>query len=192
MNTPPDALDDCLRRARDGDPDAFGPVVAACQARLRAFVARYVPRADWVDDIAQQTFVTAYQSLRAFTPGTDFAAWLRQIAYNHLRAELERANRRKRLERDHLAEVAAGELSRRLGPEPEAESVDALRSCLRLLSDNARGILREYYAEGMSLAEIGRRLGRSAESLKVSLFKIRARLKTCIEQKGAAIEPGAP
>jgi RNA polymerase sigma-70 factor (ECF subfamily) len=173
-----------LSRARDGDPDAYGVVVAAYQARLRAFIAGYVPRAEWVDDLAQQTFVSAYQSLRQFQPGTNFYAWLRGIAYNHLRAELERTNRRSRLERDYVLEVSAGELRRRLDEgERDEEAIEALRECVGLLSGSARELVQRYYGEGLALGAIGAKLGRTAESLKVSLFKIRARLKECVEGK---------
>ena len=167
-------LDDALRRARGGDADAYGIVVKATQARLRSFIAGYVPRAEWVDDIAQQTYVSAYRDLRKYEPGTDFAAWIRRIAYNHLRAELERASRRRRLE---------GELLRRLAQAPEEPRLDPLKECVEALPPTSREIVERYYADALGLAEIGRRLGRSADSLKVALFKIRARLRACVESK---------
>ncbi len=184
-------LDQALRRARDGDADAYGTVVAATQARLRAFLAGYVPQAQWVDDLAQQAFVSAYQSLRRFQPGTDFYAWLRQIAYNHLRAELERAGRRRRLEKDYLAGLAAEEFSRRLDrSDPREDDLDALRDCVARLPDASRRIVRDHYAEGQPLARVAARLGRSADSLKVTLFRIRASLRECVEQKRASLGTG--
>lgn len=192
MAKDPAAIDEALRRAKGSDPDAYGIVVAAYQARLRAFLAGYVPKAEWVDDLAQQAFVSAYQGLANFQIGTDFYAWLRSIAYNHLRAELERTNRRKRLEKDYLAEIGAVELQGRLDRDDrDEESVDALRECVRLLSGTARELLQGYYAEGQSLSAIGSRIGRKADSLKVSLFKIRARLKECIEGKRAGMGEAA-
>lgn len=177
-------VSEALARAQDGDADAYGVVVAAYQARLRAFIAGYVPRSEWVDDLAQQTFVSAYEGLDDFTVGTDFYAWLRSIAYNHLRAELEKTNRRKRLERDYILEVSSGELARRLDEEEKDEdALGALRDCVGKLSGTARELVRKYYGDGLSLGEIGAALGRGADSLKVSLFKIRARLKQCVEGK---------
>ncbi|MFN3486319.1 MAG: sigma-70 family RNA polymerase sigma factor, partial [Planctomycetota bacterium] len=165
------AVLEALARAKAGDANAYGVVVQAYQARLRAFLAGYVPRAEWVEDLAQQAFVSAYQGLQNFQVGTDFYAWLRAIAYNHLRAELERANRRRRLERDYLLEVTAGELARRLEAEKEQdeERIGALRECVGLLSGTARELLRRYYGEGLSLGTLGEALGRTPESLKVTL-----------------------
>lgn len=184
-------LDDCLRRAQAGDPDAYGLVVAAHQARLRGFLAGYVPRSSWVDDLAQQAFVSAYRSLKSFQVGTDFYAWLRQIAYNHLRAELERANRRRRLEAEYLQDLAAAELSRRAERSAAADdALDALRDCVSRLPETSLQIVQRHYRDGAPLAEIAGALGRPAGSLKVTLFKIRARLKECIERKRAAANPG--
>lgn len=187
-NTP---LDDALRRAQKGDPDAYGTVVAAFQARLRSFIAGYVPRAAWVDDLAQQSFVSAYQSLKSFRVGTDFYAWLRQIAYNHLRAELEKSNRRKRLEADYLEEAGAAEFDRRLDRDnPEEDALEALRDCVSRLPETSREILQRHYGDGRPIAEIAGKLGRPTGSVKVTMFKIRVRLKECIQKKRAAAEPG--
>ena len=188
----PDAIDEALRQARGGNPDAYGVVVAAYQARVRSFLAGYVPQAQWVDDLAQQAFVSAYQGLKHFQPGTDFYAWLRQIAYNHLRAELERASRRRRLEKDYLAGLCAGELSRRLERGSRVDDdLDALRDCVSRLPEVSRDIVRRHYEDGRPLAEIAGRLGRTAESLKVSLFRIRTGLRECVEHKRASLETGS-
>lgn len=177
-------LEEALLRAQKGDPDAYGRVVEATQARLRSFIAGYVPRSDWVDEIAQQAFVSAYRSLRDYQLGTDFAAWLRQIAYNHLRAELEKTGRRRRLD-----QLAAGELAKRLeqtGGRDE-DALDALRDCVGALPPPSRELIEHYYGQALGLADIGRKVGRSPESLKVSLFKIRGRLRECMNQKKAAL-----
>jgi RNA polymerase sigma-70 factor (ECF subfamily) len=176
-------IDEALRRARDGDPDAYGIVVRATQARLRSFIAGYVPRAEWIDEIAQQAFVSAFRSLADFRPGTDFPAWLRQIAYNHLRAELEKASRRRRLEA-----ACAAELSRRLERDAgrDDDAVGDLRDCVDALPPTSKEIVRRFYADADPLAAIAKSLGRSADGLKVTLFKIRAALRDCIERRRSA------
>jgi len=183
-----DPIDAALQRAQAGDPDAYGTVVAAHQARLRAFIAGYVPQAVWIDDLAQQSFVSAYRSLATFRVGSDFYAWLRQIAYNHLRAELERTNRRRRLETTYLQEVTAAELRRQLErADREDTDLETLRDCVNRLPETSLHIVQRFYREGASLAEIAGALGRPAASLKVTLFKIRERLRDCIQKKRAAL-----
>jgi RNA polymerase sigma-70 factor (ECF subfamily) len=145
-----------------------------------------------VDDLAQQAFVTAYQSLADFQLGTDFYAWLRKIAYNHLRTELDRSRRRRRLERDQVAQALTDQLEQLQEEGPDAEVLEALRECLRLLREDAREVVERYYRDGTPLGDIARAIGRTAESLKVSLFKIRAQLRECMLRKGAGMEPEFP
>ncbi|HYG76265.1 MAG TPA: sigma-70 family RNA polymerase sigma factor [Planctomycetota bacterium] len=181
-------IEQALARAQAGDSEAYGLVVYACQARLRAFVARYVLREAWVDDIVQQAFVTAYQNLHKFELNTDFPAWLRTIAFNHLRRELAKASRRHDRERDYVAELAARELSQRLDKDSPRDDamLDALRDCVSGLPQRTRTLLSRYYEEGLPLQAIAEELDRAADGLKVTLFRVRAQLKACIEQKLAA------
>lgn len=183
-------IDSALAKAQAGDPEAYGLVVFACQARLRSFVARYALREAWVDDIVQQAFVTAYQNLHKFELHTDFAAWLRTIAFNHLRRELVKAARRQDREHDYIAELSARELSRRLeNDRPEDNAMlEALRDCVGSLPERTRSLITRYYADGLPLPAIAQELNRATDGLKVTLFRIRAQLKECIQQKLAAWE----
>ena len=51
-----------IRRAQEGDREAFGPLVELYQARLRAYAARYVESGDDVFDIVQDVFLNAFKS----------------------------------------------------------------------------------------------------------------------------------
>lgn len=61
--------------------------------------------------------------------------------------------------------------------------MEALRTCLAQLRPVDRGlILRRYYDEN-SLGELASEVGRNAESLKVSLHRIRVSLKGCVTRR---------
>jgi RNA polymerase sigma-70 factor (ECF subfamily) len=71
-----------IRLAQKGDRDAFGELVALYQARLRAYVARYVSRPDEVFDIVQDGFIDAMEHLDRFDPEKEVGPWLRAICRN--------------------------------------------------------------------------------------------------------------
>lgn len=73
-----------------GDAAAFEPLVDAHLDHLRAFIALKLPIAHLVDEVAHETFIFAFRNLARFTPGTSFRAWLRAIAANLIRAEVQR------------------------------------------------------------------------------------------------------
>ncbi len=95
-------LQSYIHRAESGDIDSYGLVVSRVQGRLRAFIASFCPGRDLVDEIAQQTFVWAYEHLAQYKPGTRFYSWLKSIARNILMAELEALKRRTRNRRNYL------------------------------------------------------------------------------------------
>jgi RNA polymerase sigma factor (sigma-70 family) len=74
-------------RARAGSADAFGRLVHMHQQGLRAFLRRLGARD--ADDIAQETFVFAWEHIARFDPGPDFGRpfrpWLFGIAWRKFR-----------------------------------------------------------------------------------------------------------
>lgn len=69
---------DCLR----GDTDAFGVLVRRYQERLFNTVYRLVGNAEDAQDVVQDAFLNAYQSLDSFKGDSLFFTWLYRIAFN--------------------------------------------------------------------------------------------------------------
>jgi len=65
------------------DQHAYGELVRRYQSPVRAFVTR-LARGDThlADDIAQETFLKAWQKFHTFRGGSRFSTWLFSIAYN--------------------------------------------------------------------------------------------------------------
>jgi RNA polymerase sigma factor (sigma-70 family) len=79
-----------------GDLQAFEPLVRRHLDAIHAFVALKLPVAHLVDELTHETFVVAFRCIEQFAPGTSFRAWLRAIAMNRIRAEIERQTRDER------------------------------------------------------------------------------------------------
>ena len=102
------------------DHNAFGELVRRNQSPVRAFLTR-MTRGDahLVDDLAQETFLKAWQKLQTFRGGAKFSTWLFGIAVNEFRGA---ARKRKEL---LLEETESGSAEQ----EPSAAATD---SALRL------------------------------------------------------------
>ena len=77
----------------------FELLVVEHHVQLRAFVRSLAVDPDWVDDIAQESFLTAYREWKSFDSTRDFGKWLRGIAANIVRNELRKDARRQRITR---------------------------------------------------------------------------------------------
>ena len=174
---------DLLRRAQQGDRDAFGQLVSLYQARLRAFVARYVSRPDEVFDIVQDGFIDAMEHLDRFDASKEFGPWLRAICrnrmLNHFRSNKVRQNAAAALV-DQALQETWGAMEDNL--EDGAERVAALRKCVDRLEKSQRELIEMRYRREVPLAELARKLGRSAAALSMSLFRLRAALEKCMDR----------
>ncbi len=85
------------RRAAVGDRGAFGLLVAGHEKKLRAFLA-HVAGADLADELAQDAFLKAWQSLQGFRGDAKFSSWLCAIGWRCFidHARRERSEGRKR------------------------------------------------------------------------------------------------
>jgi RNA polymerase sigma-70 factor (ECF subfamily) len=80
------------------DQNAFGELVRRYQSPVRGFLTR-MARGDshLADDLAQETFLKAWQKLKSFRGEARFSTWLFGIAFNEFRSE---ARKRKELSHD--------------------------------------------------------------------------------------------
>jgi len=82
MNDSRSGSDELAGRAA-ADPEAFGDLYSAFQARIYSYVARRIPNRADAEDVTGQVFLKALSGIRSFDPGrASFATWLYRIAHN--------------------------------------------------------------------------------------------------------------
>lgn len=165
-----------------GDVHAFDPLVERHLEAVHAFVALKLPVPHLVDEITHESFVFAFHHIGDFTPGTTFRGWLKAIAFNKVRAEIER---HLRDQRNRLAYSERRELEDALAQTPSADAIEleALQDCLRLVPDRLRALIQLRYHDDQSSEEIASRVGRSLAWVRTTLCRIRRQLRDCIERK---------
>jgi len=176
------------RSAQAGDHESFAALLDLHLPHVRTFLALKAPVPQLVDELAHDTFVFAFRHLAEFQPGTSFRAWTRAIAWNLLRAEVQRFAR----EQNNLDRLAAWHTAATLAessePHPPAEA-EHLPHCLERLPAALRDLITLKYRDDHSTEEIAERLKRSLVWVRVSLFRVRAQLRECIEARIAGGKP---
>jgi RNA polymerase sigma-70 factor (ECF subfamily) len=181
-----DAIEAHVKAACAGRPEAFREIVRLTQDRLRAFILHYCPWPDAVDDVAQETYIHAYEHLREYAPGTHFLSWLRALARHRVLTHVRLVASQARRERRHADALAADRMAQADEAGPAVDRIDALRECLEKLPDRSRDMISRRYQRGESAREIGEALRVASNNVLVLLFRIRERLRLCVEQKLAA------
>jgi RNA polymerase sigma-70 factor, ECF subfamily len=171
-----------LQRVQQGDVEAFAPVVRRHLPSLRAFVALHLPVPHLADEVAHETFVFAFRHIQEFHLHRPFRPWLRGIAWNLVRAELQRFAReqvnRSRLEQLQLAELQAG-----LAQPTPPDEAGFLEECLGELPLHLRRLIEDRYRHEQTAGQIAANWGRTEQWVRVTLFRARRQLRSCIESK---------
>lgn len=168
---------DCIARAQRGEVAAFSELVARYQDRIYRFLFRMTRSQEDARELAQETFLNAYQALPRWRPDAQLSTRLFRIARNQALDLLRRAQRVAFVELDEtLSEQVPADT-----PTPEAalqarQRIEALEGALQRLSVEHREILLLRDIEDMAYEDIAEVLGISLGTVKSRIARARAGL----------------
>lgn len=162
----PDA--DLVAAARRGSQRAFSQLVERHQQAVRGFLRRVCADPSDADDLAQETFLTAWSSLLLYRGGASLRSWLCAIAWKKS-LTLRRSRGRERRRHDSLEQSPpAGAL----GHEARID----LAAALRALPDEQRAAVALCLGGDFSHAEAAEALGLPLGTIKSHVQRGRAKL----------------
>jgi RNA polymerase sigma-70 factor (ECF subfamily) len=161
---------DLARAARAGSDAAFGRLVQRHQAVVRAFLRRTLG-GGWAeaDDVAQETFLAAWRSMRSLKDPEGVRSWLLGIAWRRAQDRIRSVQRGARRDRDWLdaVETPAG-----------VSHTDrmAMAAAMGELAPDVRACVALCLADGFSNAEAAQALGLPLGTVKSHVLRGRAKL----------------
>src|SRR5438067_11060368 len=170
-----------------GDRDAFGSIVARYQSLLCSLAYRATGSLSQSEDLAQETFVTAWKQLADLREPEKLRSWLCRISRNLTYDALRRQGR----EPIHKAE-SLEEIRESPGPEPlpsdytiSREEEAILWRSIERIPESYRQPLVLYYREHQSVENVAAALDLSEDAVKQRLSRGR---KLLHEQVVAFVE----
>ena len=162
-----------------GDPADFDLLLHRHQSDVRNWLRHLTGDSAWADDLAQETFIRAWERLHTIADGSKFKPWVMKIAYNMFLQSRRRQGRETRLadamNREYLAAESHG------APSPEADLADLPRM-LAALTREERIAMVLCYAYGMSHREVAELtempLGTVKSHIRRGAARIRERFDT--------------
>jgi RNA polymerase sigma-70 factor (ECF subfamily) len=152
---------------RQGSDRAFNLLIDRHQQAVRGFLRRLMGNAADADDIAQETFLAAWEGAGSFKGGSSVRSWLCAIAWRKARSAQRSWFRRRAREAGSQEE-----------PEAPASADDrlAVRQALMTLPLEQRAAVALCLAEGFSHAEAAEALGAPLGTVKSHVARGRVRL----------------
>lgn len=166
--------------------------LAAHQADVLAYVGSLMPGDSSVADVVQRTNIVVWNKRSSFKRGTNFRAWMFAIARLEVRAYRKECKRKSWLVVD---DELVQRITETMVASAEACPMDdlriALEICMKKLKPAERELVDHRYYSDELLQGYAESQRRSVGAIKVSLFRIRAVLKRCIESE-LSTEPATP
>src|SRR6202021_2227058 len=172
-----------VRLAQSGQEAAFEELIRRHQQRVFGLVSGILRRRDDVEDVVQQVFLKVFVSLKRFDHRSAFSTWLYKISVNECWDYLRKRKVRPLVYEADLSEEQVSRLDGVVSadqpassPARRAEVLDMLDQLLDELPDRDRELLVLKEVEGFSVQELAEILNVNVNTVKVRLFRTRARL----------------
>jgi RNA polymerase sigma-70 factor (ECF subfamily) len=138
------------------------------------------------DEIYQDVGMTLWKNFDQFTPGTNFQAWARKIAFNRVRNFRRLHHHKTVLCSPRFLETIDQRIAKK-SPSLDAQH-DALVKCFNKLPERQRALIDERYQPGATPASVARKMGRNVKSVYQALWRIHNSLLDCVRK--ATLEEG--
>jgi RNA polymerase sigma-70 factor, ECF subfamily len=174
-------------RCKSNDAAAFDDIVARYQHKVYNYVCRMIGAIPDAEDLAQDTFVRAFMSIRSFESRASLNTWLYRIATNLCIDYTRRSRKVKAITTslyretdDDGVEIEHDVPDSRYEPEAIALNTELgvqLDAALARLSDKLRAVVVLHDIEGLQYDEIARVVNCPMGTVKSRLFAARSELR---------------
>jgi len=190
MNEEPEIPDDeLIARTKAGDPSAFDQLVIKYSSRLYGLVYNMTSNHEDTNDLLQEVFAKAYQSLQGFQGKSSFYTWIHTIAVNRTINFCKKRGRRQSVslnDVDRAVENDPDFMEAISSSDPRRETnlkelQKKLNEAMLKLSPNHRAVVTMFDIQGTPHAEIARILGVSEGTVRSRLFYAHRELQSYLE-----------
>lgn len=162
-----------IKKAQTGDSQAFSVLIDKYKNMVYSLVFRMLDLPEDAEDVAQETFLKAFKSIKQFKGESKFSTWLYRIAYftsiNHLR--------NKKIQFHSIdVETLDIEDDSTINSLNDSDQKHYLNEALKYLKPIERNLISLYYLDDFSVKEIHEITGMTPSNIKVSLMRIRKKM----------------
>jgi RNA polymerase sigma-70 factor, ECF subfamily len=161
-----------IAHSLNADHEAYAQLVDRYKNALYHHCFAIVRNEDAAEDIAQDTFITAYYKLRSYDSHYRLSTWLFKIATNKALSWLRKAAKETAADDELIASIAS--------PHPQPDhlaEMQELHDAVARLRPKYRSVISLYYWQGLSYQEIATVLAAPTGSVKVWMARAKQNLK---------------
>ena len=193
MAPSPKIQKEVIENCKAGDEKAFTEIVLHRQKRVFNIAYRMLGNSEEAKDLAQEVFISVFESIKDLKEEIKFDAWLTQITLNHCRNRWKYLKRRQYFSSDSLddpIETEDGSMPRAITDPSDNPEILLEKKMIRQLiqrgllelKEDQRDLLVLRDLQGFSYEEMGDILGLPEGTIKSKLHRARMDLKEVLER----------
>jgi RNA polymerase sigma-70 factor (ECF subfamily) len=171
-----------ITKVLEGDRNAFAYLVDKYKTMVYSLAFRLVKDREEAEEISQDAFIKAYQSLASFKGKAKFSSWLYRIVYNTAISRLRQQPAGKvSLDESNITDTLYIESKENYDTLSAGERKKYLEKALDSLDSDEKMFVILYYYEEQDLDEIAAIAGLTKTNTKVKLFRARKKMLTVLQ-----------
>jgi RNA polymerase sigma factor (sigma-70 family) len=169
-----------IKRVQKGDANAFALLVTKYQDVVFSIALKVLKNREEAKEIAQDSFIKAYRSIRSFQGKSKFSTWLFSITYNSCISQV----RKKKYMTTNIDQIQENdeEVGGNFGEFQEEGRLRHLEMALEQLSEDDHMLIILYYYEEQSIDDICQVTGLNESNVKVKLHRARKKLYQMMDE----------
>ncbi|KAA3620348.1 MAG: sigma-70 family RNA polymerase sigma factor [Flavobacterium sp.] len=172
-----------IKKTLNGETNAFSELITRYRDLVFTVVLRVVKSREEAEEVAQDTFLKAFESLSSYRGESKFSTWLYSIAYRKALDQVRKSSRMKSVELvEDITEKQAQKIENALDLIEQQQRSETINKCIAALADQDAAIVTFYYFEELSVREIAAITGLTEDNIKVKLHRSRKKLFTLLKQ----------
>jgi len=171
----------------EGDTQSFSTLVTRYKDFVFTIAYRMVKSKEEAEEVAQDSFIKAYQSLSSFRGESKFSSWLYKIVYRKALDRIRTINKKRTVELVEEITMYGNDETWGIPDEnalhylEEKEKKKIIQDSILQLKEQDAAIITFYYFEELSVKEIADITKLSADNIKIRLHRSRKRLYSLLK-----------
>jgi RNA polymerase sigma factor (sigma-70 family) len=172
-----------IEAVRKGDVVAFSFLVERYQNMVYSLALKLLKNAEDAEEMAQDTFIKAFQKLDTYEGKSKFSTWLYSITYNACISELrKRRIQFSSLEDQRFSDQDEMKMFDYFSETKKEDQEKYLNIALGKLPEDDQVLVTLYYYESQSMDEISMITGLTVSNIKVKIHRARKRMYSILHE----------
>ncbi len=166
-----------IDKVKSGELSAFSYLVEKYRDMVYGLSLKMLKNTEDAEELAQDTFVKAFQSIGTYRGSSKFSTWLYRIAYNGAITQLrKRKVELYSLDEQRLSDQDELNISNRLTDIDQEALAGSLKKAMATLPEDDQVLITLFYYEDQRMEDIAQITGLSESNVKVKIHRARKKM----------------